>query len=207
MCRQSGGAARRFPDWLQRVREVDSAPFRPALRCGFPAVATPLPADALRRDPHGDCVVPHGAAATAAPAIPAAKDCPPGVSASWHGLSPLGCRRGPRFQSGPTCRQRSGTPETAFAPASRAPGRNRLPAWARNPSPCTTSPRTISRAKSRLGNRALRLNLPRFHQLIHRKPPPRTQSSRRHLCLSVSSENGRDGHRCCRGSCPAFPRP
>ena len=104
-----------------------------------------------------------------------------------HGTAcpPLGCRRGPRFQSEPTCRQCSGAPETACAPASRARDRNRSLAWARNPSPCTTSPPTISRAKSRLGNRAPRLNFPRCHQLIHRKPPPRKQLLRRHLCLSV----------------------
>ena len=106
-----------------------------------------------------------------------------------HGTAcpPLGCRRGPRFQSEPTCRQCSGTPETACAPASRARDRNRSLAWARNPSPCTTSPPTISRAKSRLGNRAPRLNFPRCHQLIHRKPPPRKQLLRRHLCFSVRS--------------------
>ena len=107
-----------------------------------------------------------------------------------HGTAcpPLGCRRGPRFQSEPTCRQCSGTPETACAPASRARDRNRSLAWARNPSPCTTSPPTISRAKSRLGNRAPRLNFPRCHQLIHRKPPPRKQLLRRHLCFSVRQQ-------------------
>ena len=108
------------------------------------------------------------------------------VSIMARPVPPLGCRRGPRFQSEPTCRQCSGTPETACAPASRARDRNRSLAWARNPSPCTTSPPTISRAKSRLGNRAPRLNFPRCHQLIHRKPPPRKQLLRRHLCFSVS---------------------
>ena len=141
-----------------------------------PASAFPQRRAAARRGPP-----------SAAPAIPAAQDCPPGVSASWHGLSPLGCRRGPRFQSEPTCRQCSGAPETACAPASRARDRNRSLAWARNPSPCTTSTPTISRAKSRLGNRAPRVNFPRCHQLIHRKPPPRKQLLRRYLCLSVRS--------------------
>ena len=35
--------------------------------------------------------------------------------------------------------------------------------------------------------RAPRVNFPRCHQLIHRKPPPRKQLLRRHLCLSVRS--------------------